>query len=353
MMRTSARTRAQTARDRAQTGHQEDKITAQLIYLHMLPSELLVLIVKAVLLSTVPQRDGKCTPLRVLATVSTSFAAACSTLANSGAVHVGVTPDQLRAFKRAAHALDLSSLREPFLRTVEAQLGNFEYRKFSDYDLPDEDEEGDPMIGNTWMGMITAWKRLNAEKGEVVDDTRSFAESQADATHALFKSVAESYKKMLVIKAVEMRAAETKSVAQDAEQFRWLERSMCTKVIDCLWHTHLLSPQHYLTSCSSVLGYVGVIDHDRGYVSKHEHKGSSLAHKIANLYEWERLPDNPYFAHLTLQASLHKKYGLSLHDDVQSWLLAKQPEDWLEYAFQEVESGDEMECGCAACSLGL
>jgi hypothetical protein len=178
----------------------------------MLPSELLVLIVKAVLLSTVPQRDGKCTPLRVLATVSTSFAAACSTLANSGAVHVGVTPDQLRAFKRAAHALDLSSLREPFLRTVEAQLGNFE---FSDYDLPDEDEEGDPMIGNTWMGMITAWKRLNAEKGEVVDDTRSFAESQADATHALFKSVAESYKKMLVIKAVEMRAAETKSVAQE------------------------------------------------------------------------------------------------------------------------------------------
>jgi len=257
-------------------------------------------------------------------------------------VHVGVTPDQLRAFKRAAHALDLSSLRAPFLRTVEAQLGNFE---FSDYDLPDEDEEGNPMIGNTWMGMITAWKRLNAEKGEVVDDTRSFAESQADATHALFKSVAESYKKMLVIKAVEMRAAETKSVAQDPEQFRWLERSMCTKVIDCLWHTHLLSPQHYLTSCSSVLGYLGVIDHDRGYVSKHEHKGSSLAHKIANLYEWERLPDNPYFAHLTLQASLHKKYGLSLHDDVQSWLLAKQPEDWLEYAFQEVESGDEVDCG--------
>ena len=62
---------------------------------------------------------------------------------------------------------------------------------------------------------------------------------------------------------------------------------MATNLIDVFWHCHMLHPQHYLDSCTALLGAVGVIDHDPGYVSPRRLDGSDLTSKIDRLYSRE------------------------------------------------------------------
>ena len=110
-----------------------------------------------------------------------------------------------------------------------------------------------------------------------------------------------------------------------------------------LWHCHLLRPKHYLESCTKLLGAVGVLDHDPGYVSPKKVKGSTFVDKIELLYARER--------RFTLARTLGSVYGnmdmiqLDLDMDVQSFIMAKEPEDWLPLAFPEDQYLDEMECG--------
>ena len=106
-----------------------------------------------------------------------------------------------------------------------------------------------------------------------------------------------------------------------------------------LWHCHLLRPQHYLESCTKLLSRVGVLDHDPGYISPKKVKGSTFVEKIELLYARE------------CRFTLGSVYGnicmgdLDLEDDVQSFIMAKEPEDWLPLAFPEDQYHDEMECG--------
>ena len=64
----------------------------------------------------------------------------------------------------------------------------------------------------------------------------------------------------------------------------------------------------------------------------------------------ERLPyNNPALARILLDSkhmlNLDSAPAWNYGEDVQSWVLTKTPEDWLDEAFAAIESGDEMECG--------
>lgn len=109
----------------------------------------------------------------------------------------------------------------------------------------------------------------------------------------------------------------------------------CVVACSVLWHVHLQRPQHYLESCTKLLGYVGVIDHDPGYVSPMKVKKSAFADKIELLYRWERkfayLPDAPQHC--------------EVWQDMESFVMTSSTDEWLELAFEQESYLDGMECG--------
>ena len=97
----------------------------------------------------------------------------------------------------------------------------------------------------------------------------------------------------------------------------------------------MLHPKNYLESCTALLGYKDVIDHDPGYVSPHEIENSSLVKKIEKVYRWERrFVSGPYFDD-----------KMDRIQDPTSFVFTKKPSDWIEMAFEDRLYGDEMECG--------
>ena len=106
-----------------------------------------------------------------------------------------------------------------------------------------------------------------------------------------------------------------------------------------LWHCHLLRPQHYLESCTNLLGTVGVIDHDPGYISPKKIDGSSFVDKIELLYKRER----KFFRTCSYACRIELE---EIDSDTQSFIMSKEPEQWLDKAFPEEEMYyDDMECG--------
>ena len=104
-----------------------------------------------------------------------------------------------------------------------------------------------------------------------------------------------------------------------------------------LWHEHMNRPQHYLDSCTALLGYVGVIDHDKGYVSPHIIEKSGLVDKLEKVFKWER-----YYGSCGLFAC-----GVPIRVDHEpsAFVVTKTASDWIEMAFEDRLYGDEMECG--------
>ena len=103
-----------------------------------------------------------------------------------------------------------------------------------------------------------------------------------------------------------------------------------------LWHEHMCRPQHYLDSCTALLGYVGVIDHDKGYVSPHNIAKSALANKLETVYRWER-----YYRFGFMSGMV----GMQFDREPSSYVVTKTASDWIEMAFEDRLYGDEMECG--------
>ena len=130
-------------------------------------------------------------------------------------------------------------------------------------------------------------------------------------------------------------------LASSTFEAKWLEKSMASPPIDGVWHLHMLNPQHYMTSCSKLLGYTGVIDHDAGYISPHKVSGSDLTTKLTKLYRRERSysPSLSYPSGGALTVS-----STSGHDE-QSAVLTHSKEGWVEIAFEDRMYGDAMECG--------
>ena len=122
---------------------------------------------------------------------------------------------------------------------------------------------------------------------------------------------------------------------------------MASPLIDVIWHLHMLNPQHYLTSCSALLGHTGVIDHDAGYISPNKVTGSDLLTKMSKLYNRERsyTPGISY----TPMHSDRPRTVFAVDDtadfDRQSAVLSYSKEEWVETAFEDRMYGDAMECG--------
>ena len=117
-------------------------------------------------------------------------------------------------------------------------------------------------------------------------------------------------------------------------------------VCSVLWHCHLMHPRHYLTSCTSLLGTVDVIDHDPGYVSPKAIKGSDFSNKVVALYRFER------GFYCQKRYSLYAVYGYNSNESLsgitgnQDLVIDFDTDDWLEAAFRNDDMyGDEADCG--------
>ena len=122
---------------------------------------------------------------------------------------------------------------------------------------------------------------------------------------------------------------------------------MASPLIDVIWHLHMLNPQHYLTSCSALLGYTGVIDHDAGYVSPNKVTGSDLTTKVTKLYNRER-SYHPSLGYARMDSGRPRQalpVDYTTHDDEQSAVLTHSKQEWIEMAFEDRMYGDAMECG--------
>jgi hypothetical protein len=104
----------------------------------------------------------------------------------------------------------------------------------------------------------------------------------------------------------------------------------------------MLHPQHYLDSCTAVLGFVGVIDHNPGYISAREVAQSDLKSKLELLYQKERARGSFYFRIYGYTRSM--SLGATMGDKVVAWT---DNDDWLDCAFEAMEDSmeDDMECG--------
>ena len=98
----------------------------------------------------------------------------------------------------------------------------------------------------------------------------------------LFAGVRREYRRFLVIKALEASASSTAPAA-------WRERARPTKVVDMLWHAHMLRPCEYARCCHQLAGEL--LDHDAGYLHPHPIAGSTLGDKLTQCFGREVLAD--------------------------------------------------------------
>jgi len=256
--------------------------------------------------------------LKDLALKNKSWAAAICEFSCSGARDAHVSAGELRIIKAQSSKINLSFLHEEFKLAAGADLGDF---LLEDY-VPGADAE-EP--GNVFKGMIWRFKKDFCTEDDTKEGFHALAEEQ------FVIAVERAYIKLLVIKSVE-----TLAIARHEEQLpslrqplnAWIEKCMVSKIVDVMWHCHLLHPKHYLETCSSLLGSVAIIDHDPGYISPHKHKGSNLADKIDALYWFEKL----------------NKKLIYLGDAVAEVLTVSEAM-WLDAAFEDVCEHDDMECG--------
>ena len=235
------------------------------------------------------------------ALVNQSFAASVSVIINAWATDV-ISPADLLRIKKSTLDLDLDFLREEWLKAADKQLGTI---KPSDYGV---DSENDNRYDFTLV-LFTAFT------DEFPTDV-----SFAQVMKALAGHVECAYKKLLVVKTVET-LAQSKSVPATS---LWSEKCVVTKIVDLMWHCHMLHPQHYFDSCSKLLGRVGLIDHDPGYMSPNNVVGSTLDSKLNLLFAFEK----PTWR----------------VEDETMWMLTKSHEEWIELAFRDLNSEYD-DCG--------
>ena len=305
------------------------------------------------LLALVIEEWAKSTPRNhtfALAKYSRAWAVGVSEFVNGGAVGAHVSAGRLRAIKAAARGLDLAWLIPEFLEVAEKHLGVFDAQDYYEYTPP----SSEPKIGSVLMGILWAFKQSFCELGDVTKHEVALSQ--------LARSVEQSYRKFLVVKTVEHHAR-----AAGRELNEWTEKCMVSKLVDVFWHCHLLHPQHYLDSSSALLGAVGVIDHDPGYISPRKMSGSDLKSKIDCLYSREKgfysSVRSMHDEEVRTLLGLHRSQARGIASPYQShakscalppfavlsvwqaFVLSKEEEEWLQLAFDDANDGDCMECG--------
>ena len=102
----------------------------------------------------------------------------------------------------------------------------------------------------------------------------------------LFAGVRREYRRFLVLKALEAKAcAAAISFAPEA----WRQRARPTKIVDMLWHAHMLRPVEYARSCNELAGQL--LDHDAGYLHPDPVPGSTLGDKLNQIFGRETRAD--------------------------------------------------------------
>jgi hypothetical protein len=220
--------------------------------------------------------------------------------------------------------LDLSFLRKDFCENGQLLLGHFDMEDY--FDEEELEEMGHDKMGRVLNAMAIAFK--NEFDLDGVDE----------ALAMLFDAVAAAYKKFLVVKACEAKALLVSNANPSTNP--WLEKCCVSKVVDVLWHTHLMRPQHYLETCSALLGHVGVIDHDPGYVSPCLVAGSTFYSKQQKLYLQEKLCIAYYIEHCIADASTaydarDAAYDARDENRMEEFVTyPRDTEEWLEMAYE-------------------
>ena len=204
--------------------------------------------------------------------------------------------------------LDLSFLRKDFCENGQLLLGHFDMEGYFDED--ELEEMGHDKMGRVLNAMAIAFK--NEFDLDGVDE----------ALAMLFDAVATAYKKFLVVKACEAKALLVSNAYPSTNP--WLEKCCVSKVVDVLWHTHLMRPEHYLETCSALLGHVGVIDHDPGYVSPCVVARSTFFDKQQRLYSQQNR---------CLYGSSGVDY--TMIGSMEYIVILRDTEEWLEMAFED------------------
>jgi len=246
---------------------------------------------------------------------------------------VGATAMQLRQIKQKALCLDLRFLHKSFMSAVEGQLGTFDLEEYIHEDEVGSEE--DAHIGSVLKVIIMEYKKRfpcigsDALGGDALDACCDSCKGQSDcsALTAISHAVESAYRKFLVVKAVET------AVSARGLENQWMEKCCASPIIDVFWHAHLLHPKHYLETCSAMLGYVGVIDHDPGYINPKRFVNSTLGWKMKQLFSREH------------ELNLSTR---SIHNDrshFENKLIHYDSYSWIEEAFIDRVYGDEMECG--------
>lgn len=85
-------------------------------------------------------------------------------------------------------------------------------------------------------------------------------------------------------------AQEPSSGPKASDQSVWLEKAQPSKLVDLMWHSHMLQPRRYYEDCNKLLlGRlpVNIIDHEPTFVSPKSVPGSSFADKKKKLFKFE------------------------------------------------------------------
>jgi hypothetical protein len=203
------------------------------------------------------KREESAAKLRALSSnyssVCKSFQHAVSEVVHDGARAV-VAPHMLRDIKQGVRALDLHRLAPVYMQEAKGRIGFFQY--FC--------EDEDTVITKDMIHYFCSTMPDSlADKLEDTDAASPFENEDEFVWH-----VTEAYKKFLVVKCVEtlvvrrVATGELDPTAPDVEM--WTTRCQPTRIIDMMWHAHMLSPKLYQLHCLELAGET--IDHDAGYV---------------------------------------------------------------------------------------
>ena len=128
--------------------------------------------------------------------------------------------------------LDLGWLKDDFVESGQHLLGLFDMEEYVDSDQLDQ--SGHAKMGRVLQAMAIAYmKEVGCDDGEITMDA---------ALEKIFASTAIAYKKFLVVKTVEAKAK-----GAGVTSF-WTEKSMVSKVIECVQPPAMCRPPADCTS---------------------------------------------------------------------------------------------------------
>lgn len=197
----------------------------------------------------------------------TSFAAGCH------------TASAMRGLKTRGFSLDLTPIQNDFVLAIKNKWGHYRL----DVANPMASHEGEE-------------DEITIRPLDII--VEHFA-LEGDAYLDFAERVAKEYRRFLVIKSVEKASKSLQEI--------WAKKCHPSKLVDVMWHCHMLRPAKYARDCEQ-LTLEGIIDHDPDLALEGT---NTLTAKLDEVYAFERLfPGDNHF-------------GGRLSDSVQTMLFGE------------------------------